>query len=123
MNKTRQALIKDCFAYCKAYFQKHFRDNHPFPYQFDLKDGVALKEILRKVYNLMIDKCDKEYSVEDLNKGFEFFIDNINYEFIINNFTLPMINSKFNEIMIAMRTGGTKADKYSKLKKKLIFLI
>jgi len=66
------------------------------------KDGTATKQIITKLKKIC--SPDKQTD-EDISKAFQYMISNITDTWILDNLDLPVINSKFNQIISTIKNG------------------
>ncbi len=71
-------------------------------YAFQAKDGLHLKQLLNKIRRKHL---DKELAIEDENllDSFAAYVGAIRDPWVLDNFTIPILNSKFNEIYIKIK--------------------
>lgn len=90
---------------CRAIFESYFKEIYNDSYYWSAKDAVATKGILQKIKFRRTDRpvplpVDDDSMVEAFGK----FIRSINKSWIINNFSLPKINSQYNDIISEIRS-------------------
>ena len=83
------------FNECKSVFSAEYRKTAGVPYVFGVKDGVALSGIIKKIQAL---------GEENVTGTFTALIQNLPEWYKKNAFSLPVINSKFNEIIASIST-------------------
>lgn len=96
---------KELFNQALKCFYDYYQNHYGTKYNFTAKDGSHLKQLLKKIES----KCregDKLTDNENILTAFQYFIGNITDKWILSNFTLPIINSKFNEIIINLKNGN-----------------
>lgn len=91
------------FNECKSVFSAEYRKTAGVPYVFGVKDGVALSGIIKKIQAL---------GEENVTGTFTALIQNLPEWYKKNAFSLPVINSKFNEIIASLskKTGNTNGN-------------
>ena len=83
---------------CKNIFIKKYNSLYDEEYCWTVKDGANLKSIITKIKNK---RRDNSMTVDDESvlAAFSTFIDFIKDKWLLDHFTIPNINSKYNEIM------------------------
>lgn len=91
------------FNDCKAAFNAEYRKTAGVPYVFGVKDGVALASIIKKL---------EAMGESNIPGAFTVIVQNLPEWYKKNAFSLPVINSKFNEIIasISKKTGNTNGN-------------
>lgn len=102
--EKKQNIITRCRAIFESYFKEIYHDS----YYWSAKDAVATKGILQKIKFRRTDRpvplpVDDDSMVDAFGK----FIRSINKSWIINNFSLPKINSQYNDIISEIRNSRT----------------
>jgi hypothetical protein len=92
------------FTRCKTVFCDAYKRQNGFPYQFAAREGKALKDIIEKVNGI----ANHEATDEALILTFTHLIDKLPDWYKQNAFSLPVINSKFNEIVTAIKKNGSE---------------
>lgn len=87
---------------CKNLFLEKYRTMYKEEYYWDAKSGANLKHIINKI---KFNRNAKGMNVDDdsLLSAFGFFLDSIDDNWLLQNFSIPNINSKFNEIVSKAR--------------------
>lgn len=83
---------------CKASWLCHYEKEVGISYLFTTKDGVALASLLHKFKRLWADKSEEEYF-----QCFVYLVQHLPNWYQQNAFSLPIINSKCNEIISAIK--------------------
>lgn len=81
-------------------FYAEFKKRFGFNYQFTSIDGTHLKQIISKIKQVLKSKYGTEVSSEKVISSAKYFFTSIKDKFVCKNFTLPVINSQFNVLMI-----------------------
>ena len=91
------------FNECKSVFSAEYRKTAGVPYVFGVKDGVALSAILKKIQAM---------GETNVTGTFTAIVQNLPEWYKKNAFSIPVINSKFNEIIasISKKTGNTNGN-------------
>ncbi len=74
-------------------------------YDWSAKDGKHLSLLIPKIKR-KITEAEIELTDENIQKNFRVFLKGIKEKWILDNFTIPIINSKFNEIFTKAKTDG-----------------
>lgn len=121
--------VHPSFGFIKKCFLDFYLEKTTSEYYWQPKDGVATNNIIPKLIFKIKEKnpaAKKENEAEDINKAFKYFASQIKDKWILENLSMPILNSKFNEIINQIlnplkngkSTDNTAADKiiFSKLK-------
>lgn len=86
-------------ARCKEVFLEKYNELCNENYYWDKKDGANLNPIINKI---KFNRNKKTLPVDDdsILEAFRSFLDSITDNWILSNFSIPNINSKFNEIVL-----------------------
>ena len=99
------------FTLLKESFLQKVQDNGSV-YSFGPKDGVNLSQIQKKINDLYLARGKGLDSDEDKAAGFKWILEHITDKWILDNFSIPIINSKWNEIINQVsRKNGNSNDK------------
>lgn len=92
---------------CKNLFIEKFRQLFGEEYYWEAKDGANLNPIIKKI---KFNREKKEMPIDDesISVAFSLFLDSITDKWLLENFSIPNINSKFNEIISQAKNGRTK---------------
>lgn len=92
---------------CKNLFIEKFRQLFGEEYYWEAKDGANLNPIIKKI---RFNREKKEMPIDDesISVAFSLFLDSITDKWLLENFSIPNINSKFNEIISQAKNGRTK---------------
>lgn len=85
------------FARCRDVFLEAYRRHTGVAYSFTRRDGIALSELLSKL---------EEKAGGDPCPSFKYIMEHLPDWYRQNAFSLPVINSKLNEIIASIRRGG-----------------
>jgi len=102
-DKSISEFDKQIRAESKQFFLNCYQSKTGSDFYWTPKDAVALISLLDKIKAKVREKFPKlekdtpEFG-EKLTSGFQLILTNINDKWILNNYTLPIINTKFNEI-------------------------
>lgn len=103
-------------AECKNFFLLFYLSEFQEEYDWPVKDSVAMPDLLRKIRNKIKEKNEIEIVSDDKTlAGFKQIISGIKDEFVRKNFSLALINSKFNEIFIQLKTPNLNGPKPANL--------
>ena len=91
------------FNECKSVFSAEYRKTAGVPYVFGVKDGVALASIIKKL---------EAMGESNIPGAFTVIVQNLPEWYRKNAFSIPVINSKLNEIIasISKKTGSTNGN-------------
>ena len=91
------------FNECKSVFSAEYRKTAGVPYVFGVKDGVALASIIKKL---------EAMGEANIPGAFAVIVQNLPEWYRKNAFSIPVINSKLNEIIasISKKTGSTNGN-------------
>ena len=91
------------FNECKSVFSAEYLKTAGVPYVFGVKDGVALASIIKKLGAM---------GESNIPGAFTVIVQNLPEWYRKNAFSIPVINSKFNEIIasISKKTGSTNGN-------------
>jgi len=91
---------------CRAIFEGYFKEIYDDSYYWSAKDAVATKAILQKIKFRRTDRPVPLPTDDDsLVDAFGKFIRSINKSWILSNFSLPKINSQYNDIISEIRNN------------------
>jgi len=105
-NKIRKEIDKKengDFTEMKNTFLTYYKKKKELDYYFTGKDAGSLKQLTNKL-KATLKSVGKEANLTDTFAG---FLNAINDEWIIENLSIPLINSKYNEILAKIRQGGS----------------
>lgn len=85
-------------AICKKIFLDKYRELFDVEYYFEAKDSANLNAIIKKI---KFNRTKKNMSIDDESTSMAFgrFLNAITDKWLLSNFSIPNINSKFNEII------------------------
>ena len=91
------------FNECKSVFSAEYLKTAGVPYVFGVKDGVALASIIKKL---------EAMGETNIPGAFTVIVQNLPEWYRKNALSIPVINSKFNEIIasISKKTGSTNGN-------------
>ena len=91
------------FNECKSVFSAEYLKTAGVPYVFGVKDGVALASIIKKL---------EAMGESNMPGAFTAIVQNLPEWYRKNALSIPVINSKFNEIIasISKKTGSTNGN-------------
>lgn len=90
---------------CKNFFLDFYLKLKGTGYVWGAKDSTQLIQLLKKIEFKVKEKKGDSFTDEDLYLGFCAIISKINDAWVINNFSIPIINSKFNDIFTKITNG------------------
>lgn len=97
---------------CKNFFLEFYLKSRNVNYYWEAKDATNLIALISKIKAKVKEKNEKEkkidFSDNDIFDGFKLIIENINDQWILDNFSIPNINSKFNDIFLKIKNGTSK---------------
>lgn len=93
------------FTRCMKEFCDAYQNYSGLPYVFSPKDGKALKELIEKVKMIGSPNCTSD---ETVVSTFVMLILKLPEWYKKNNFSLPVVNSKFNEIIASIKQNGNE---------------
>lgn len=89
---------------CKNIFIEKFKSLFNDEYYWEAKDGANLNSIIKKI-KFNRDKKGMSTDDDSVSVAFGLFLDSITDKWILENFSIPNINSKFNEIISQAKSG------------------
>ena len=89
---AKKDILKNCFPGAVKIFMEFYERKSGVKYSFTGKDGKHLKLILARLWDF--DKTEN-----GILQRWEFLLENLNDNWVIENLSVPVINSKFNEIL------------------------
>lgn len=94
-------------------FENYFGGLFEYKYYWGAKDAVAMKQLIEK---LKFQRSEKNMSIsdDDVIDALKYLLGHITDPWILKNFTVPTINSKFNEILTQIRNGNRNDRKLNK---------
>lgn len=101
---------KSLYALMKEIFIQKVADNGSV-YYFEAKDGVNLARMRDKLEQLYQARGRGGDSDEQKASGFKLILEHITDKWIIENFSIPVINSKWNEIINQISKNGKRTIK------------
>lgn len=109
-DKFKGAELKSIFHICRMFFEEYYLTLKPEPYYWTVKDASNMKNILTKIKFLLKNKYkDKDESYDDghILDSWCTILKNISADrWVSENFSIPNINSKFNELIDKIRTSN-----------------
>ncbi len=111
--ERKEKEINSLHAQMRAEFEQHFFNEKGIEYYWEGKDGNALKSIITKLRKATNDQGE----ISDDNKILETWqviLKNIHDKWIKENLSVPLINSKYNQIVatIVNRGQGSELQEY-----------
>ena len=96
---------------CRLVFEQQYLQKKGEDYYYTPKDAQAIKQLLNKIKSKMPD--EEKDNEESLETNFTAFIQAILNsgkveKWVLDNFSLPVINSKFNEIYAQLKNGTSR---------------
>lgn len=96
---------------CRLIFEREYLQNKGNDYYFAAKDAAAIKQLIGKIRKFMPDEDKNNDNVLEYN--FTAFIQAILNsgkveKWVLDNLSLPVINSKFNEIYAQLKNGTSR---------------
>jgi hypothetical protein len=116
-NNKQQTIIlpevKKLRADCKRFFIELYEKKKSTGYYWTAKDGAHLAPLLKKIESKVKEKHGEDYTTQNIYEGFSVILENINDVWILDNLSIPIVNSKFNEIFTQIKNGKSNSkDKY-----------
>jgi uncharacterized protein YdaU (DUF1376 family) len=105
---------KKVFNELKKLFLQEFELRTGQPYYFTAKCAKNLKQIQRKVENLLRNK-GHTVDFENVVSSFMLLISSRKNKWINENFSIPIINLKFNETIAGLTTTGTSDREFAEV--------
>lgn len=107
---------KEIFNALKKSFLKFYKIKKKKDYYFTGKDGAAIKQLISKL-EFSIKSENLEISNENIQATFQKLLKENNDKWINDNLSLPIINSKYNEIIskITNSSGGLREKLVNKM--------
>lgn len=93
----------------KKKFFEHYHKKNGLPYYWEGKDGKHLKELIGKI-RFMLEQMQKIPDENQISETFDVLLENISDKWILKNFSIPIINSKFNEILSNIKNGKNEQE-------------
>ena len=103
-SKRKEEISADC----KKYFMDFYQDKKGVPFYWTVADATALNQLIAKVRSI-----SSENENEALKTLVCSFIDKSQHadKWVFENLSMRLLNSKFNELVIAMRKLNSKNEK------------
>lgn len=83
-------------------FEDFYRSKTKQKYYYDGKCAGSLKQITNKIKAV---SGKEDLTDQEILSGFKYILLNLNDEWVLNNLSIPIINSKFNEILNKTQNG------------------
>ena len=94
----------------KDAFLRWYESYYSNAYYWEAKDWVGLKGIVNKIKFKIEQKAGAAPTEEDTCKAFVLLLENIEDDWVLSNMSVPLLNSKLNEVISKMnRNGKTKS--------------
>jgi len=108
-DKSISEFDKQIRAESKQFFLNCYQSKTGSEFYWEVKDAVALTKLLDKIKAKVREKFPQIESEstefgEKLTNGFQLILTNIKDKWILDNYSLPIINTKFNEIYSQITT-------------------
>lgn len=103
------------FKGCQMEFCRRYEAYTGLPYRFGARDGSALSSIITQIRSVLEDKDDTQVLV-----SFCALVENLPEWYKVNQFNLPVIDRKFNDIVVAIKKNqngsstGKVSDEYKR---------
>lgn len=98
-SKPNEKKVNPYHSALKIGFMSFYKEHKKHDYIWSAKDGTQLNLLIGKIQSLInITKSENVGTIEDIFKVILSKLKNTN-EFVWKNLTIPIINSKFNEII------------------------
>lgn len=117
--ELKNPSAKILFADMKLFFLEEYKKKISTDYYWGAKDAVNLNQLTAKILfkikqkeKISGEKEKNDYS-EDILAGFKHILLSTKDKWINSNFSIPVINSKFNEIFTQILTNGKSNSKHS----------
>ena len=92
-------------------FERFYEELKKDSYYFTAKDGMAIGQIKKKLAFSIKSKNGIDPTEAEILSTFEMFLGKIQDEWILNNLSISIINSKYNELISAIKEGRTPSGK------------
>lgn len=86
------------FSECKDAFLEAYGQFTGLPYRFAAREGMALQSVISQMRAILADKSD-----ESVLQGFRALVANLPDWYKRNQFNLPVIDRKFNDIILTIK--------------------
>jgi hypothetical protein len=102
------AEVKKLRLDCREFFLQYYATVKGENYYWLAKDATALNSLLAKIKSKIIEK--NGFSEErEIYTSYKLILENISDKWILDNYSIPNINSKFNEIIIQIKNKANGA--------------
>lgn len=110
--KEKPVETKSLNYRARLLFENHFKSVFENPYYWTAKDAGNMNHIIRKLKFQMQEKNKgAEISDDDILNALQIFLSGIADKWILENYSVPIINSKFNEIISQIKTNANAGNK------------
>ncbi|EKT3957674.1 hypothetical protein NTJ28_001661 [Flavobacterium psychrophilum] len=97
--------VETDYKICTTFFMNRYKEVTKLDYNFNSRDGKAIKDIITKIEHIT--------KTGNVSETFKYLIQNLPDWYKQNAFSLIVINSKFNEIIASIKASKNKvSDEY-----------
>lgn len=108
---------KELRAKCKTIFMEHYKSLVGSEYYWTPKDAVQLIELTNKIKFKVKERFgEQQLSNDKIQLGFETILKSITDKWLLSNFSIPNINSKFNEIFTQAKNAAAESGSIKNLR-------
>jgi hypothetical protein len=105
--------VKQLRVDCKRVFMDFYLQSKNTEYYWTAKDASNLIPLLAKIESKVKERYPNGYGFEKLTEAFSVIIGSITDPWVMDNLSVPIVNSKFNEIFTQIKNGKqTSKSKY-----------
>lgn len=106
-SKVKTGETSSLHVLCKNSFLEYYSELHKSEYYWTAKDATHLNQLIAKI-KFKTKEVGIETTDNKIHEGFSIFIKAITDKWILQNFSIPNINSKFNECYGQIKKGSGK---------------
>lgn len=111
-DSEKKLTDKNSLSYkARILFENHFRETFGSSYYWAAKDAGAMKQLLSKLeFSMKSKNWGAEISDNEKLDALKFMLNGIRDGWIFDNFSVPIINSKFNEIISQIKSNARNSN-------------
>lgn len=101
--------VKKLRADCKQIFLDFYLHSKNTEYYWTAKDASNLIPLISKIESKVNERYPDGYEIDKLTEAFSLIIGSIKDQWVLDNLSIPIVNSKFNEIFTQIKNGKQTA--------------